>query len=204
MTTLATSTAQVALLAAVLLASVAIATLLLKRRRQDVWQALARRHGLTFCGPPLEPRITGHIQGRPIEVAVEDGGSDRDMGGVEAIQMSVGLRGVPGDMSAEGIPGLIGDLAALAEERISFEQEGFHRDVLVKGNQVASIREYWSGLRQQTFLSLVENAPCDQISIREGALIAELREIVSDRNQLEQLLNQLLVAAESLDATDIH
>jgi hypothetical protein len=172
----------------------------LHRRRRDVWHGLARSHGLRFADDADGPRVSGAVEGRAVEVSVDDFSSDRDVGGVEVVRIAVELHGVPAAMSAEGVPGLIGDLAALAEERIHFEQEPFNHNVLVQGDE-SPARTYWTHRRQNTFLQLVETLPCDQVEIREGRAIAELREIVSDRRRLEQILDGLMNAAPALDAT---
>jgi hypothetical protein len=198
-TTIAESAGQITLLVVAIVGVVAIATWLLNRRRRDVWRALARRHRLTFVEPPEGPRITGRIGGRSVEVVIQDAGSDRDVGGVEVIRMSLSLHGVPIPMCAEGISGLIGDVTALAEERIEFEEEDFNRNVLIEADDEHRVRAYWTRPRQQAFLELMETAPCDQIAIRDGALSAELREIVSHRGQLEQLIDQLMTTASILD-----
>jgi hypothetical protein len=177
---------------------VAIITWLLKRRRRDVWRELARRHGLTFAERLDGPRVTGQTDGRRVDVFINDASSDRDVGGVEVVRIAVAVRGVPRGMTAEGVPGLIGDLALLAENRIEFQPEDFNRDVLVKGDE-AEARSYWNERRKQAFLGLVRTAPCDQIVLREGTLAAELREIVSDRSQLEQLMHQLHHSASVLE-----
>ena len=198
MTTLALSFGQIVLIAICAIGVVAVITWLLKRRRRDVWRDLARRHGLTFAERSDGPRVTGRTDGRRVEVFINDASSDRDVGGVEVVRIAVGLRGVPGGMTAEGVPGLIGDLAVLAEKRIEFQPEEFNRDVLVKGEEAAA-RDYWNEQRKQAFLDLVRTAPCDQIVLREGTLAAELREIVSDRRRLEQLMHQLLHSAALLE-----
>jgi hypothetical protein len=202
--TLAANTVQVVLV--VLVGVVAVGAIIwavtwaLQRRRRDVWHRLARSRGLTFVDSTDGPRVSGHLEGRAVEVSVDDFSSDRDLGGVEVVRIAVDLHGVPQAMSAEGVPGLIGDLAVLAEERIDFEPEAFRRNVLVQGDE-SQARAYWTPSRQDTFVNLVETLPCDQVEIREGRAIAELREIVSDRRRLEQILDGLMGAAAALDAS---
>lgn len=200
MTTITASAGQVALVVAAVVVAVAAVTWFLNSRRRDEWQKVARKHGLRFIEPPEGPRVSGDIDGRPIEIAIDDGGSDRDVGGVETIHLAVGLRGLPPGMTAEGIPGLIGDLTALAEERIHFEEQDFHRNVLVKAGEELPARRYWNQRRQHAFLSLLHEAPCDQVAIRDNSLVAELREIISNEGQLGHLLDQLLKAAPTLDS----
>lgn len=198
MVTLAVHLGQVALAIVVVVGLTVVATWLLHWRRRDVWQQLAMARGLTFSDRSDGPRIRGAIQGRTVEAITEDASSDRDIGGVEVLRMSVILQGFPAGLTAEGVPGLIGDLAVLTEDRIDFEPEEFNRDVLVQGDEDVA-RNYWTGPRRDAFLELVRTAPCDQVSIRDGRLTAELREVVSDRQRLEHLLDQLLDAARVLD-----
>lgn len=196
--TLAANAVQIGL---VILAIVIVGGLLtwgLQRRRRDVWHELARRRGLTFAERTEGPRVSGQLEGRTVEISIDDFGSDRDVGGVEVVRIAIGLRGVPVGMSAEGVPGLIGDLAVLAEERIAFEHDEFHHNALVQGDE-SQARVYWTPPRQNAFVQLVKTLPCDQVEIREGRVIAELREIVSDQRRLEQILDGLLGAAASLD-----
>lgn len=198
MLTIAAQFEQIALLILVIIAIGAMTTWMLRRRRRDVWQQLARTRGLTFSDPSDGPRIRGMIDERAVEVTTDDTSSDRDFGGVEVVRLSVSLQKVPIGMTAEGVPGLIGDLAVLAEESVELEPEEFHRDVLIRGDGNAA-RSYWTEHRKHVFLALVRTAPCDQVFIRDGRLTAEMREVVSDHHRLEQLLEQLLDAATVLD-----
>jgi len=189
---------EVVLLLLAVMIAVSIITWLVRRRRQDVWKELANRRGLRFADRKEGPRITGQLQGRSVTVNVDEESSDRDVGGVEVVLISVGVNGFPPNVTAEGVPGLIGDLVGLSEDRINFEPEEFHRDVLIKGDETEA-RNYWSNHRKEVFLKLVRTAQCDQVTIRDGVLVAELREIVSDRIRLEQLLDELMNAAKILD-----
>lgn len=200
-TTLAATVGKWVLGTLVILGLVAIVSWTLRRRRSDVWQQLARRRGLKFVETTEGPRISGEVEGRRVQIATDTTSSDQDVGGVAVVQMSVALRGVPADMRAEGIPGIIGDLAALTEDRVHFDGEMFDRHVLIRGENEAAIRQFWSESRQQTFLELVERELSDQIAIENAALIAEVREIVSDRQILEAILDSLLTAASRLDGS---
>lgn len=201
--TLAANAVQVGLVILAIVAVVGLLTWALKRRRRDVWHELALARNLTFAERSDGPRVSGLLDGRSVEVSIDDVSSDRDLGGVEMVRIAVGLTGVPREMTAEGVPGLIGDLAVLAEERISFEQEPFNHNVLVQGDEPQA-RAYWTPARQNAFLQLVETLPCDQVEIRQQRLIAELREIVSDRRRLDQILDGLLGAASTLDGPSEH
>jgi len=196
--TLAANAVQIGLVILAIVVATGLLTWGLRKRRRDVWHDLARARGLTFAERTDGPRVSGRLEGRTVEVSIDDVSSDRDLGGVEMIRIAVELEGVPREMTTEGVPGLIGDLAVLAERRIDFEQEPFHHNALVQGDEMQS-RAYWTPSRQKTFLQLVETLPCDQVEIRDGRVIAELREIVSDRRRLEQILDGLLGAASSLD-----
>ncbi|MCA9109244.1 MAG: hypothetical protein KDA52_04800 [Planctomycetaceae bacterium] len=198
MVTLSAHLGQVLSLLIGIIGLIAVTTWLLKRRRRDVWQRLASARNLQFSDHPDGPRVQGTAQGRVIEVTTDDHSSDRDVGGVEVVQISVGIHGVPNSMTAEGTPGLIGNLTVLAEERINFEQKEFSQDVLVQGNENHA-RQYWTDQRIEAFLRIVRTALCDQVYIRDGQLTAVLREVVSDQERLEQLLDQLLEAAIVLD-----
>jgi hypothetical protein len=189
---------EVGLLVLAMLAVGGLATWALNRRRRDVWHELAVARGLTFSDRSDGPRVSGHLDGRLVEVSLDDFSSDRDLGGVEVVRIAVALYGVSPAITAEGIPGLIGDLAALGEERVHFSSEAFQHNVLVSGDD-AQARAYWSPPRQEAFLELVQKLPCDQVELRGGRVIAELREVVSDRGRLERILDGLLHAAASLD-----
>lgn len=200
MSSITASTGQLALIVVAIAGLVAGAAWLLKRRRHDVWSEFARRRGLTFLAPPEGPAVTGRSDGRAVAVTTTGSSSDRGVGGVAVVRMSVGLNNVPPGMTAEGVPGLIGDLAVLAEDRIEFEEEeDFSRDVLVKAEDEPAARTWWSRDRQQAFLQLVTQAPSDHVAIRNATLVAEFREVVSDRNHLDRLLDLLLTAAPRLD-----
>lgn len=195
---IAVNVTEVGLLVLAMLAVGGLATWSLKRRRRDVWHELAQARGLHFSDRSEGPRVRGHLDGRLVEVSLDDFSSDRDLGGVEVVRIAVALRGVSPAMTAEGIPGLIGDLAALGEQRLDFSSEPFQQNVLVRGDE-AQTRDYWSSPRQDAFVQLVQTLPCDQVELRGGRLIAELREVVSDRGRLEQILDGLLRAAATLD-----
>ncbi|MDX1571322.1 MAG: hypothetical protein R3200_12630, partial [Xanthomonadales bacterium] len=108
---------------------------------------------------------------------------------------------VPDDMTAEGEPGLIGDLVLAAEDRIRFQDDtDFDQSVLVQGDDAGAIRDYWTAARRAAFLRLVESAPCDIVRIENGHLVGQLREVVSQVDRLERLLDDLLQAADELDS----
>ncbi len=201
---LAASTGQVVMIAVATIGPVAMISWLLKRRRRDTWQTFARRHHLAFANSTASPRVRGQLQGRSIEVATVETGSDQDVGGVAVVTMSIGLRSAPSGMTAEGMPGLIGDLATLMEDRVEFvDHLHFHNHAIVKGHDESLIRKYWNESRQGAFLRLIEQAPCDQIAIHESLLVAELRDIVSNHDQLERLLSLLMAAAGELDGDNL-
>jgi hypothetical protein len=201
---LAASAGQILLLIVAVVCVVSLGTWLLKRRRRDVWHALARERGLRFRERGREPHLTGQLQGRRVEVATDDSSSDHDVGGVVVVKIRAGLRGVPPQMTVAGIPGLVGDVATLMEDRITFSEEDFDRHVVVKGQPEEEIRRYWTRSRQERLLELIEHAPCDQVAMEEGSIVAEERDIVSDPAQLNTLLDLLLDAAPILDAAGEH
>jgi hypothetical protein len=196
--TLAVNAVQIGLITLLVAVAVLVVTWMLKQRRRDVWRQLARKRGLHYVEGGDGPRVSGRIAGRSVEVSIDDFSSDRDLGGVEVVRIAVELARVPDGLTAEGIPGLIGDLAALGEQRIAFEPERFQQNVLVRGDE-GPARDYWTSARQNAFVELVETLPCDQVELREGCVIAETREIISDGQQLDQILNGLLSAAPRLD-----
>ena len=181
--------------------AVAVLTVVLKRRRGQTWHQLARNRGLHFEEGADGPRVFGEQDDRSVDVRVASASSDRELGGVEVLRMAVALSDVPRGMTAEGEPGLIGDLVLASEERITFPSApDFDRNVLVKGDNEAAIRAWWTVERRKTFTRLAESAPCDSVLIEDGQLIAQLREVVSDLDRLNGLLDQLLSAAAMLDA----
>ncbi|MCA9113125.1 MAG: hypothetical protein KDA52_24450 [Planctomycetaceae bacterium] len=199
MSTLAASTLQWIIILFAVIGVMAVTTWVLNRRRIDVWSQVAKRYGLKYVPPPEGPLVIGDVEGRAVRMEYDEASSDRDLGGVENVRISVGLTGVPPGMTAEGVPGLLGDLAILAEERIEFDAPDFDRDVLVKAEDEQSVRAYWDEHRQRVFLDLIEVAPCDQVLICDSGLRTELRELVSDRDRLQALLDQLLAKAPQLD-----
>ncbi|MCA9077989.1 MAG: hypothetical protein KDA93_23370 [Planctomycetaceae bacterium] len=199
MSTLAISTLEWIVILFAVIVVMAVTTWVLNRRRSDVWSHVANRYSLRYVPPPEGPLVIGDVEGRAVRMEYDEASSDRDLGGVENVRISVGLTGVPPGMTAEGVPGLLGDLAILAEERIEFDLPDFNRDVLVKAKDEQAARAYWDEHRQRVFLDLMEAAPCDQVLICDGSLVAELRELVSDRERLQTLMSQLLAKAPQLD-----
>lgn len=190
---------QIVSLTLVLLGSGLAATWLLKGRRRDTWRRFARDHGLSFVESPDGPRMSGQIKDRQIDISTDDASSDHDVGGVVVVHVSLKLKHVPTDMSVEGIPGPLGDIATQLDDHIRFDNAEFDRHVLVKGANEQLIRAYWTASRQNALLDLVESAPCDQILVKNGQLIAEMRDIVSNRQQLDVLLEMMLSRGPQLD-----
>lgn len=188
----------IAVVMAVIVAT-ALLSWLLHRRRRNVWRRFARARGLTFAEHTQGPSVSGQIGGREIDVSTTPTSSDQGAGAVAVIRMSVSLHGVPSDMIVESTPGVIGDLTRLAEDQIHFEQDSFNRDVLVYGGNERSIRDYWNLDRQQAFLQFVHDCKCDRTVIQDATIALELRDILSNRSQLEELLNRLLCVAPQLD-----
>ena len=179
----------------------ALVTVALRSRRGKAWHQLAKRHGLRFEERDEGPRVLGELNGRKVEIRIAGESSDRELGGVEVLRMAVDLRDVPDDMTAEGEPGLIGDLVLAAEDRIRFQDDtDFDQSVLVQGDDAGAIRDYWTAARRAAFLRLVESAPCDIVRIENGHLVGQLREVVSQVDRLERLLDDLLRTADELDS----
>lgn len=171
----------------------------LRKHRRDVWRQWAQSKGLAYLAPPEGPRITGQIGGYRLTVEAHAEGSDTE-GPVEIVRCCVTLEGVPADLDAEGVPGLIGGLARLGEDRIPTGDEIFDREVIVRENgNRQEILDYWDSARRAAFLKLVHEAPCDQILLQGQTLIGEEREIISSLQHLDRLADALLSAAELLN-----
>lgn len=174
----------------------------LRKHRRDVWRQWAQSKGLTYVPPPAGPRITGQIGGYQVTVEAHNHGSDAE-GPVEIVRCSVTLNGIDLELDAEGVPGLIGELAQLGENRIPTGDETFDRNVIVRGDgEARDILDYWNSARREAFLTLVNEAPCDQILLQGRTLIGEEREIISSLQHLDQLAHALLSAADVLNGKE--
>lgn len=186
-------------IAVVLIAVVVLATWFLRKQRLDVWQHWAQSKGLTYLAPPAGPKITGRIGDQQITVESHNHGSDAE-GPVEIVRCCVTINGLGLSLDVEGIPGLIGDLAQLGEDRFHTGDEEFDRDVVVRAHgDESALREYWTAPRRSAFRKLVNEAPCDQVLIEGQTLIGEERSIISTQQHLDELARALLMVAESLD-----
>lgn len=171
----------------------------LRKHRRDVWQQWAHSKRLTYLAPPAGPRITGQIGRYQVTVESHAEGSDTE-GPVEIVRFCVTLEGLPANLDAEGVPGLIGELAQLGEDRILTGDETFDRDVIVRANENRQeILDFWTPVRREAFLKLVNEAPCDQILLQGETLIGEEREIISSQQHLDRLADALLSAADVLN-----
>ncbi|REJ77224.1 MAG: hypothetical protein DWQ34_21930 [Planctomycetota bacterium] len=150
---------------------------------------------------PEGPRLSGTINGRSVELAATQQGSDTEAA-IAVVHVSVELHDAPPEMTAEGIPGFVGHLAALGQERIELGAPEFDRDVLIRGADESLVRAYWTESRRSAFLDLVRSETGDQVMLRNGRLESELREIVSELETLDGILNSLLRTAEQMDLAD--
>lgn len=198
----AISNSQLVVIAIGVVAVAAFVSWLLILRRRHVLEALARRRGLHFRQGPDGPRVTGPLNARRVDIGVSSSSSDRDLGGVAVLQMSVSLTGVPAGMTVEEVLPAFGPLIEHSADRVAFSESEFARHVVVKGSDESAIRAYWTPARQAAFLELVRTAECDQVALQHGALVAEWREILSDLGGLDQLLDLLLSVAPELDGDD--
>lgn len=175
------------------------ATWYFRRQRLDIWQQWARLRNLTYLAPPAGPKITGSVGEHRVSVESEARGSDAE-GPVEIVRFIVVLNGEVPELDVEGIPGLIGDLAQLGENRIETGDTDFDRDVIVRrSDDEQALIDFWSPARRTAFLNLVQGAPCDQVLIKGRSLIGEERSIMTRSSHLDELADALLAAAKILD-----
>lgn len=176
-------------------------TIVLRRHRENVWQAFARRNGFQYRVVEGQPQVTGLLEGRRFELAISGESSDTGPLGVEVISMAVFLHHPPpGDLLIESAGGLVGDVQlALNEHRYQTGDEEFDQNVNVETAESANGVEWLTPKKQQAFLQLVLASPTDSYRLAAGQLQWQCRTAVSAPDNLDEHLRSLATAVRELD-----
>lgn len=183
----------------IVLSLIAIGAALLHRRRHREWRQLARELKLRFS--PHGPRIDGSLRGRKVVVRTSSESSDT-AAGVEVVEIQVAVHKVPVGMYVESAPGPIGELKSYLEGTAAVGDPSFDEHAVLKTDGKAhaeQIQQYWELGRRRVFLQLASELEADRLTLGDGKLVAQMREVVSNRGHISRLLGTMLDAAAGLD-----
>ena len=191
----------VAVTVSILVVFAILVTIVLRRRRENVWQAFARRNGFQYTVIEGQPQVTGLLEGRRFELAISPESSDTGPLGVEVISMAVFLHHPPpGNLHLESAGGLVGDVQlAFNEQRYQTGDEEFDQNVNVEIAESADGVAWLTPKKQQAFLQLVLSTPTDSYQLAAGQLRWQCRTAISDPGKLEEHLRSLATAVRELD-----
>lgn len=191
----------IALTLAAFVAVMVAGTLVLRRRRQDVWRAFARRHGLQYRIDDGRPRVMGTLDGRRVELSIVGESSDTGPMGVEVIRLAMSLAAPPPvGLKLESAGGVVGDVQkTMNEDRFETGDEEFDRQVNVSLTDAPSATEWLTPTRRRAFLDLVRENPADLYTIAAGQLQWQCRTALGDADKLDVQLRHLAIAAAAMD-----
>ncbi|TWU14495.1 hypothetical protein CA54_33620 [Symmachiella macrocystis] len=178
-----------------------LVTIVLRRRRENVWQAFARRNGFQYQVVEGQPQVKGLLEGRRFELAISPESSDTGPLGVEVISMAVFLHHPPpGDLLIESAGGLVGDVQlALNEHRFQSGDAEFDQNVNVENSGSAAGVDWLTPKKRQAFLQLVQATPSDSYLLAAGQLRWQCRTAISVPDKLDEHLRSLAAAVRELD-----
>jgi|GEM_PF-1441109 len=182
------------------LAGIALLGIWLRQRRETAWRRVARRLRLKSRQTSTGPVVQGLHSGHRLMLRLAPDSSDTGAGVVVG-EFSVDVPGAPAGMIARAVPGVMGEIAGLAEQRLLLGDDRFDSNTHVSGEPEQAIREFWTPQRRETFLELLNTIPFDRLLLEAGLLKVERRGVLDDPDALEQELLQLLTAAQALSAS---
>jgi hypothetical protein len=182
------------------LVGIALLGIWLRRRREAAWRRVARRLRLKSRQTDTGPVVQGRHSGHRLLLRLAPDSSDTGAGVVVG-EFSVDVPEAPTGMIARAVPGVMGDIAGLAEQRLLLGDDQFDSNTHVSGEPEQAIRQFWTPHRREKFLGLLGTIPFDRLLLEEGLLKVERRGVLDDPDALEQELLQLLAAAQVLSAS---
>lgn len=179
-----------------------VLSVVLRRRRETVWQELARRWGLRYEPREVGPVVGGEVQGRAVRVAVMADTSDRDTLGFEEVRMEAELGAeAPRNLEVVRTGGAVGSVVRMVEDgTVSMHDEDFDREFVVKGLDADSAESYLTPERRQALQGLASDAATADVGISDGRVYWQQRDMVSNLELLQSHLRQLISAADRLDS----
>jgi hypothetical protein len=186
---------------AIAAATIAFAVLLVRRRRQ-VWRLFAREHGLRFVQDPV-PRVTGTVDGRPVELTLRDRKSDTAELGAQPIRLSVRLdERAPRDLLLQETGAAVRAVHGLIEDDvISTDDAAFDARFTVHARSKRAALAYLDDDRRAALCELARENDTGFITLRGPRLSIDARSLISDPRALERGLGLLLACARRLDAS---
>ncbi|MEZ6128578.1 MAG: hypothetical protein R3C59_07835 [Planctomycetaceae bacterium] len=202
LTTFAVSTATLWLILAAILIIVAALTVLLRYRRQSVWQRFGKRHGLEHDDSVPGMRLSGMIDGRHCVLETADESSDTGPMGVEEVVLKLSFESDewPELLCVRSAVGLIGDIAAsLEEHRVETGDAEFDRDVLVTAKYEEEAANWLTPRRRAALLSIVQAHDDKQMACQPGFVSLQTRSAISRSDELERMLGSLQTGVRQLE-----
>lgn len=172
------------------------------RRRRNIWRRFARAHNFRYhSGHPENLKVTGSIQNRQFQLMVLPDQSDTGALGIEVVRMSLEVRGnLPRGLRAVNVAGVVRQVeTALEEVEFATDDPEFDESTLVRGEVEPELRAYFTPARRQAFLALLDPDDLYEVQLTDRWLSIQERELVSDRQQLEDNLAKLLQAVSAFD-----
>lgn len=194
---MSSAAATVTAVAAAAVALAVIGTMLMMRRRSEVWRRFARRHGLRFARGDRGPRVEGLIDGRRVVLEAGAGSSDRGLFAVEPVELSVEAR-VRAPAGFEVLPRTSLD-PLVGEPGVRTGDAVFDRVARVDGDDADELRAWLDEARRAAVAELVEAADRDIAGVLGTRLFIRRRRAASRRGRLEADLEVLLAAARNLE-----
>ena len=193
-------------LALVLVGVIAVAVVVsiaLNRRRKDIWNRFAKRHGLAIVDSEDRLMLHGEIADSPIEISIVDESSDSGTLGVQVIEISTPVPNLPDGLVVESAPGIVGTLRkALESAATETGDENFDRLTVVQCENESAAVDYLTPVRKNAIASLIEQVTPAFVDLEVGALRIEDREMFSRIERLEERTRDLLNCATVLNESD--
>lgn len=182
------------------LGAAAVLTVAFNRRRRNVWQRFARRHGLTFREEDEEFLVAGSWQGQPLQLRVVRSGSDGDALGVQNERFSTPVENLPDGLKVESAPGALGSLRkSLEPDAVDVDDPELDEIAVVASASGVPPGNYLTADRKRAIEVLIQEVAPAFVELEDKSLRIEDRTMVSRIEKLEQRSRALVRCAEVLN-----
>ncbi len=186
----------------ILVAGLALLTYFLKKRREDVWKSFARKHHCRYEMTEEGPRVSGNYSGHPFVLLIPPDSSDTGIMAVEEVRLVMTFDDLklPSDIQIHSATGFVGELQrSLEAHQVSFEDdELFDQNLVVTSEDPQAAQRCLSPHCREVLLNLVKLHPEANLGIRSGEASIQIRSAISEKSQLENMLESLSQVVHSI------
>ncbi len=185
---------------------VGVLSVVLLRRRRNLWAGFARHHGLVFRQLGRgQLRVSGQLHQRPFELATVEESSDDGTLGVREVRMSLGLlTPPPAGVEVIRATGIVGTLQrSVGPTPAPTGDQSFDEQAIVVAEDPAAAGPWLNQPRRRAIREFFDALGAAQAGVGPTGLWVSDREMLTSRERLEGRVAMLSETAQRIDsATD--